>query len=98
MTTKTKRREEMHIPDEALHLATDRQITNGLRGRGHGVKAGRNMMIATHKDTGSIVTWQPSESCEPHPLGYRAMIIRALVRFGFFLVLALIVIHFAGLL
>ena len=95
---KQKTETPVHIPDEALHLATDSQITRNLRAHGHEVKTRARFVVATHKDTKATVAWTPTPGCEPQPLFYRAQIIRALVRLGFFLVLALIVIHFAGLL
>jgi hypothetical protein len=88
----------LHIPDEAIHLATDSAITNHLRGRGHTVKNGRMFITARHKETGATVSWSPAPGCDPQPIAYRAQILRALIRLGFFLAVIAIGAHFAGLL
>ncbi len=89
--------QEVHIPDEALHLATDSQITRSLRSRGHEVKTRARFVVATHKDSRATVAWTPTDNAEPQPIGYRSQIIRALVRLGFFIVIIMLAIHFAGL-
>lgn len=85
MLTKT---EPVHIPDEALHLATDCQIARTLRKHGHTVKSHGKTAIATHKDTGVYCAWTTRGDGEGHPMAYRAQIIRALVRLKFFVVVA----------
>jgi hypothetical protein len=85
------------IPDEALHLSTDLQITRSLRSRGHDVRNGRRFATATHKDSGATVSWTPTADCSPQPIRYRSQIIRALVRLGFFAVLVMLALHFGGL-
>ena len=89
---------EIHIPDEALHLRSDRQFQKALESHGHKVRTGRHFAVATHKDSGVTVAWQPREDNEPHPMSYTAQLIRTLVRLGFFVALiVLAALHLAGI-
>ncbi len=97
-STKTEP-ETMHVPDEALHLAHDSQFARNLRSHGHNVKTTHNLVVARHKDTNAMVAWMPETNGEPHPISYRAQIIRSLVRLGFWPTVVLILgiaLHMAG--
>lgn len=94
MPTQTKI-DPVRIPDEALHLATDGQLKAALTQRGHKFHPSRRLMVVEHKESGVQVAWQPTAGCEPHPLRYRAQILRTLVRLGFFAVFVLGILHFA---
>lgn len=85
-TTKT---EPIHIPDKALHLATDCSIRRALRTEGHEVRCTNRIAVAIHKDTKVTAAWSLHPYGEAHPLSYRAQIIRALVILGFFAILAI---------
>lgn len=77
----------IRVPAKYTHLANDLQIEKAALENGATVMHTRRL-TKIYKD-GRYVAYTPRDDCQPHPVAYRASILRALIRFGILAAIAL---------